>query len=68
MEVRQRGELVANIPDYQIKPSDLKTPHHYWGAFDNAETEFSARYVVRLSQRLGDWAPFNREQIEGLYN
>lgn len=70
MTTEARGELVANIPDYPIQPGDIDTlgVRHFYDAFGHNETEASARWIVRLSQRLGGWVPFTNQQIEEFYN
>lgn len=53
-----------------ITPHDIATPKggHFWGAFDNCETEISARWIVRFCQERGDWSPFTLADIEEFYN
>lgn len=50
-----------------IEPSDIDSTKHFWDAFDHAETEVSARYIVRLCQEVGGWVPFTFEQINAFY-
>lgn len=62
--------IVTHESNFQIQPDDIDTPPggHFWGAFDNTETEVSARYVVRLCKRKGGWHPFSHDEIERFYN
>ena len=62
--------VVIHERDFPIQPDHIATPKggHFWNAFDNTETEISARYVVRLCQRKGGWYPFSYDEIEALYN
>lgn len=50
----------------KIRPEEV-TAVRLWNAFDNMETEFSARWIVLLCEEMGGWLPFTREQIEALY-
>lgn len=59
--------IITSEKDCPIKPSDIDTGKHFWGAFGNSETEVSANYIVRLCLQKGGWFPFTREEIEELY-
>lgn len=52
------------MSNYPIKPSDIKTDNHFWGAFGNSETEVSARYLVSMAQKNGDWRNFTKDEID----
>lgn len=51
-----------------IMPSDIDTSRHFFNAFDNMETETSAKWVVRFCQGKGGWVDFTGEEIEAFYN
>ena len=70
MTTERRGELVVDVANYPVKPEDINTEtvRHFWDAFGRSETEISARWIVRLSQKLGGWVPFKLQQIEEFYN
>lgn len=47
-----------------IRPSDIRTDQHFWSAFDHAETEVSANWVVRFLTATGDtWRSFTHDEI-----
>jgi len=52
-----------------IRPSDINTKNHFWGAFGDAETETSAMWLVRFcAQREGDdWRPFPLDDLTAFY-
>lgn len=69
-------KLLTSALGYLIQPEHINTDpstggegQHFFGAFDNTETEVSARYLVRMAQKRGQgWAPFSFEDIEAFYN
>ena len=63
-------KIVTADTNFKIQPCDIDTPPggHFWGAFNNYETEVSARYIVRLCQARGGWQPFTLDEIEAFYN
>lgn len=68
MEIRPRGQIIIEPPVvYPIRPKHIDASQHLFGAFDNMETEISARYLIRMAQRSGRWEPFELEQIEAFY-
>lgn len=54
---------------HPVRPEHISTNpgDHFWDAFGNMETEISAKWIVRLCQRLGGWRAFTGEQIEAFY-
>lgn len=52
--------------DYPIKPSDISTAKHFFGAFNNREAEVSAKWLVRIAQKNGDWRDFTKVEIDEL--
>lgn len=53
---------------FSIRPEQINTDRHFWGAFRDMETERAASWIVLLCQRLGGWwVPFNGEQINQFY-
>jgi hypothetical protein len=62
--------VVTPDMDFEIQPDAIATPPggHFWDAFDHAETEISARYIVRLCKEKGGWYSFTLEEIEEFYN
>jgi len=46
----------------------IDTSKHLFDAFGSMETEISARWVVRLCQKLNSWGPFTMKQLEGFYH
>ncbi len=68
MEVLVRGKIIDESFTESIpQPGHIDVNDHFWDAFDNMETEISARYLVRLAQQEGSWRPFTREEVEKLY-
>jgi hypothetical protein len=63
-------KIVTHESNFPIQPKDIKTTLglHFFDAFDNSETEVSAKWLVRLAQEKGGWFPFTREEIEAFYN
>lgn len=49
---------------YPIQPSDIQADIHFWGAFGKLEAEVSARHLVRMAQRNGDWRDFTQSDID----
>ena len=54
------------------KPSEIYSKKHFWNAFDQSETEVSARWIVRYMQDVEErtgkcWPSFTYEQINGYY-
>jgi hypothetical protein len=49
---------------YPIKPSDINADHHFFDAFGNSESETSARWLVKLAQKNGDWRAFTKDEID----
>jgi hypothetical protein len=63
------GKLVIMEGDsYPIPPRYVDERKHFFDAFKSMEKEVSARYIVRLCQRFGEWNPFTRADIEAFYN
>ena len=64
--------MIPEGSKFPIQPNDINIDHkngftHLWEAFENSETEASAYWIVKLSQKLGGWIPFTEEQIEAVY-
>lgn len=53
----------------KIQPQDIDASKHFFDAFDNMETEISARWIVKFCQSRGrGWEPFTRDEIERFHN
>ena len=52
---------------YPVQPKDINTDAHFFEAFDNMETEISARYIVKLMQDKGEWTSFTEQEIGEFY-
>lgn len=71
----EQGQLVTsktatNIEgrQYSVRPESIDTGKFFYDAFDNSETEISARHIVRMLQSKGQgWTPFKYEDIEAFY-
>lgn len=58
--------------EYPVKPEHINTDpdsgpegQHFWDAFQNTETEVSARWLVRFAQiRRAGWEPFSLEELQ----
>lgn len=66
MEVRAIDEDLESA-QYPIRPDDINTDRHFFGAFGKCEVEIVARYVVRLCQESGGWKAFAREDLNRFY-
>jgi hypothetical protein len=62
-----QGEIIGDNGYYPVRPEDMDISTHLWDAFDNAETEISAKWLIRLAQQNGSWKPFTRDEIEEFY-
>ena len=62
-----RGNVVDETTRVKITPSDIDASKHLFDAFDNYETEVSARYIVRMCQEQERWFAFTQEEIEEFY-
>lgn len=51
-----------------VRPSDINTNRHLWGAFGNMEREISALWVVRYCQQFDEWQPFTHREVEDFHN
>ena len=51
------------MKDYPIKPSDIKTDQS-WSAFGHDKTEISAKHLVHMAQKNGDWRDFTKKEID----
>ncbi len=63
----QRGQLVEDVPGFGIRPADIDTSRHFFGAYGNMETEVSAGWIVRMCQQRGSWESFTSREIEDFY-
>lgn len=62
-------KVVTHESNFPIQPKDIKTIGvHFFDAFDNNETEISAKWLVRLAQKNGGWYPLTLNEIEAFYN
>ena len=60
----------------KLKPTDFQTSEHYWDTFGHAETEISARWIIKfLQHRMSQgevaqngWAPFTYRELNDFYN
>ncbi len=63
-------KIIVNGDSFPIQPQHIHIGEgfqKFWNAFDHSETETSAFYIVSLCQKLGNWGPFTKEQIEEHY-
>jgi hypothetical protein len=54
-----------------IKPENIRTTEHFWDTFGQAETEISARWVVRFlkdERSSQGWVPFPLAELQAYYN
>lgn len=52
----------------RIRPSDMDTSRHFWNAFDHAETEVSANWLVQFLTETGDtWRAFTLDELQTFY-
>jgi hypothetical protein len=65
--MKQRGQLVKDIPDFKIKPDDIDVSKGLWDAYGNSETETSAYWIIKMCQKNGSWNPFTEDDIEKFY-
>lgn len=56
--------VITDPAQCPIKPSDINTETHFWGAFGHYETEVAAKLVVRLCQEKGGWGPMAQEELD----
>jgi hypothetical protein len=60
--------LVTHEENYPIQPAAIDASRHFFGAFNNTETEISAGWLIRFFQHRGEsWKPFTHEEIEAYY-
>jgi len=46
-----------------VKPKDIDTSQHFWGAFGKTEREISARWITRFCQARGSWDSFTYDEL-----
>ncbi len=55
----------------ELKPSMIDTVEHWWNAFDNCETEVSAKLFTRACAKKGEWEvtqeELNAEDSKGTF-
>ena len=54
-----------------ILPENIKTTEHFWNTFGQAETEISARWIVRFLKEerpLQGWVDFKHDDLQKFYN
>ena len=66
--MKNNQPTVIEADSLLIKPSDIDTSKHPYGAFGKSETEASARWIVRLCQIKNQWGNFKLDDIEELYS
>jgi len=59
--------ILESNEQFVIRPTDIPLTDHLWNTFDHHETEISARYILKMCQRRGNWQPFTRADIETVY-
>ncbi len=64
--IPDRGPIASF--DFRISPKMIDTTDHFWGAFNNGETEFSARVIVRLMQAKGGWSAFSLKELAKVHD
>lgn len=63
------GTIFRTEQDGEIRPEQIDCTRHFFDAFDNMETEISAKWIVKFAQaRARGWAPFSYEDINGFYS
>jgi hypothetical protein len=58
---------VGSHSAHPIRPEHINIDEHFFDAFNNTETEVSARWIVMMCQRSNCWSPFSDEDIETFY-
>lgn len=53
---------------FQILPEHINTGAHFFEAFGNTETEYSASWIVQFCKERGGWVSFSYEEIEEFYH
>jgi len=52
---------------YPIRPEHISLEEHFSNAFNNAERESSAHWIVHLCKKKGGWLPFSIQEINTVY-
>lgn len=67
MSTPSRGAIVEGT--YQTTPDMINVKEHFFDAFQNNETEISARWIVRfLAQKNPkEWSSFTLQELEQFY-
>ena len=61
-------KIIVNSKGFPVQPENIDASKHFFDAFDNAETEVSAGWIIRyLQEREEGWAPFTYEEIDAFY-
>ena len=55
---------VRSSTDYPIKPNDINTDQHFYGAFGKDEMGRSAKWIVMLCQKKRGWKPFTLKELD----
>ena len=61
-------QVLTGEEGFHIQPHDIDASKHFFGAFDQTQTETSASWIIRLLQKrnLG-WKPFELKELEDFY-
>jgi hypothetical protein len=55
------------MSDFKIKPSDIDTRSHFWGAFDNNFKEVIARLLIVFFQERSSWDSFDASELDAFF-
>ncbi len=60
--------IIGNKENFPIQPDQVDVSRHFFEAFNQRETEISARWIVRFIQQRGEgWKPFSYEELNTFY-
>lgn len=60
--------IIVTEDVFSVRPGDIDASKHFYEAFDNTETEISARWIIRfLQERNEGWRPFTYDEINVFY-
>ncbi|HBP00771.1 MAG: hypothetical protein UY41_C0008G0025 [Candidatus Moranbacteria bacterium GW2011_GWE1_49_15] len=64
-----KSRIIENPKGFPIQPEMINLKRPFIGAFDDWDTEESARWIVRFFQKKGEgWAPFVYEDLDAFYS
>lgn len=65
--VRTITDSVTDPATCPIQPRQIDSGQHLFDSFATPKQAEAARYVLRMSQKLGGWFPFSIGQIDALW-